>query len=154
MYQWRDTKNIEPRVNRAGRKRVLSDSQRKRLDDLVRSTPNLTLEQLRDKINASCCTVTIWHEVRRLGHTYKKTVARRGAATSDVQRSRKDWIRTSRRINFRKLVFLDETGAKTNMTRLYGWGPKSVRLTEPVPHGHGIRQRWFRPLITRDVEPR
>ncbi len=81
-YQWRDTKNIEPRVNRAGRKRVLSDSQRKRLDDLVRSTPNLTLEQLRDKINASCCTVTIWHEVRRLGHTYKKTVARRGAATS------------------------------------------------------------------------
>jgi transposase len=81
-YQWRDTKNIEPRINRAGRKRSLSESQRKRLDELVRSTPNLTLEQLRDKIKATCCTVTIWHEVRRLGHTYKKTVARRGATTS------------------------------------------------------------------------
>ncbi len=46
-------RRISNRVNRAGRKRVLSDSQRKRLDDLVRSTPNLTLEQLRDKINAA-----------------------------------------------------------------------------------------------------
>lgn len=53
-----------------------------------------------------------------------------------MQKSRKDWIRNSRRIDFRKLVFLDETGAKTNMTRLYGWGPKSERLKEPVPHGH------------------
>jgi transposase len=54
----------------------------------------------------------------------------------DVQKSRKDWVRKSRRLDFRKLVFLDETGAKTNMTRLYGWGPKSERLKEPVPHGH------------------
>jgi transposase len=53
-----------------------------------------------------------------------------------VQKSRKHWIRNSRREDFRKLVFLDETGAKTNMTRLYGWGPRSERLAEPVPHGH------------------
>jgi transposase len=53
-----------------------------------------------------------------------------------VKKSRKAWIQASRRIDFRKLVFLDETGAKTNMTRLYGWGPKSERVTEQVPHGH------------------
>ncbi len=80
-YQWRDHGTIEAKVNRKGRKRVLSDSQRKKLDELVRSTPNLTLEQLREKIQAKCCSVTIWHEVRRLGHTYKKTVARRRATT-------------------------------------------------------------------------
>jgi transposase len=81
-YQWRDTKSIEPRVNRVGRRRALSDSQRKRLDELIRSNSNLTLEQLRDRIQANCCAVTIWNEVRRLGHTYKKAVARRGATTS------------------------------------------------------------------------
>lgn len=54
----------------------------------------------------------------------------------DVKKTRKAWIQASRRIDFRKLVFLDETGAKTNMTRLYGWGPRSERVTEPVPHGH------------------
>ena len=35
-----------------------------------------------------------------------------------------------------RFVFLDETWVKTNMTRLYGWGPTSQRLRESVPHGH------------------
>lgn len=34
------------------------------------------------------------------------------------------------------MIFLDETGLKTNMTRRYGWAPKGERLIEPVPHGH------------------
>lgn len=33
-------------------------------------------------------------------------------------------------------MFLDETGAKTNMTRRYGWGPSDQRVTDFVPHGH------------------
>jgi len=35
-----------------------------------------------------------------------------------------------------RFVFLDETWVKTNMTRLYGWGPIDRRLREYVPHGH------------------
>ena len=35
-----------------------------------------------------------------------------------------------------RLVFLDETGASTKMTRLYGWGPKSARVVSLTPHGH------------------
>lgn len=33
-------------------------------------------------------------------------------------------------------VFLDEMGANTKMTRLYGWGAKSERVVAAVPHGH------------------
>jgi transposase len=33
-------------------------------------------------------------------------------------------------------VFLDETGASTNMARRYGWGPRSGRLVDAAPHGH------------------
>jgi len=33
-------------------------------------------------------------------------------------------------------VFLDETGAATNMIRRYGWGPKAERLVDTAPHGH------------------
>ena len=33
-------------------------------------------------------------------------------------------------------VFLDETGAATNMIRHYGWGPKGKRLVDAAPHGH------------------
>jgi len=34
------------------------------------------------------------------------------------------------------LVFLDETGAKTNMTRAYGRGKKGERVMDFTPHGH------------------
>jgi len=33
-------------------------------------------------------------------------------------------------------VFLDETGAATNMARRYGWGARSERLVDATPHGH------------------
>jgi transposase len=35
-----------------------------------------------------------------------------------------------------RLVFLDETWAKTNMARATGYAPRGQRLVEPVPHGH------------------
>ena len=35
-----------------------------------------------------------------------------------------------------RLVFVDESGANTKMTRLYGRGPVGERVVTPVPHGH------------------
>jgi len=42
-------------------------------------------------------------------------------------------IRTARP---ERLVFIDETGAKTNMTRLYARALKSQRAVDYAPHGH------------------
>jgi transposase len=36
----------------------------------------------------------------------------------------------------RRLVFIDETWAKTNMAPIRGWGPRGERLPAKVPHGH------------------
>lgn len=33
-------------------------------------------------------------------------------------------------------VFLDETGATTNMVRRYGWGARGERLVDAAPQGH------------------
>jgi transposase len=35
-----------------------------------------------------------------------------------------------------RLIFIDETWAKTNMTRLRGRAPRGTRLVAKVPHGH------------------
>ena len=35
-----------------------------------------------------------------------------------------------------RLVFVDESGAKTNMTRLYGRAPRGERAHDHAPHGH------------------
>ncbi len=39
-------------------------------------------------------------------------------------------------MNSTRLVFLDETGAKTNMTRLYARSKKGERSVDYTPHGH------------------
>lgn len=41
-----------------------------------------------------------------------------------------------------KLVFLDETGAKSNMTRLYGRSLKGKRLVDKTPHGHWVNTTY------------
>jgi transposase len=40
------------------------------------------------------------------------------------------------RLDPRRLVFIDETSASTNMTRRYGRGTRGERLVCKVPHGH------------------
>ena len=39
-------------------------------------------------------------------------------------------------MNLEKLVFIDESGAKTNMTRLYGRAKSGQRVVDNVPAGH------------------
>ena len=39
-------------------------------------------------------------------------------------------------MNPEQLVFLDETGVKTNLTRLRGWSDVGRRLVESIPGGH------------------
>ena len=54
----------------------------------------------------------------------------------DVARKRARWKAYQGRLDPARLVFIDETWAKTNMTRLRGWAPRGNRLLGKVPHGH------------------
>ena len=45
-------------------------------------------------------------------------------------------------LNPKKLVFLDETSAKINMTRLYGRAPIGERLVNRTPHGHWVNTTY------------
>jgi transposase len=54
-----------------------------------------------------------------------------------VARRRRRWKAYQHRLDPARLVFIDETWAKTNMTPLRGWAPRGQRLVGKVPHG-----RW------------
>ena len=54
----------------------------------------------------------------------------------DVARRRTRWKQHQRQLDPRRLVFIDETWVKTNMTRLGGWCQLGQRLLAKVPHGH------------------
>jgi len=53
-----------------------------------------------------------------------------------VQAARQDWRASQPTLEVSKLVFLDETGASTHMTRAYGRAPKGQRCIASVPQGH------------------
>ena len=54
----------------------------------------------------------------------------------DVARKRARWCRYQKQIDPSRLVFIDETWAKTNMIRTHGWGPRGQRVRDTAPHGH------------------
>jgi transposase len=53
-----------------------------------------------------------------------------------VARKRERWRRHQAKLDPRRLVFIDETWAKTNMTRTHGRCARGQRLVDRVPHGH------------------
>jgi transposase len=54
----------------------------------------------------------------------------------DIAQAREEWRASQPDLNPEQLVFIDETGAKTNMARLYGRAPRGRRLVASAPHGH------------------
>src|ERR1700722_5995180 len=67
----------------------------------------------------------------------KKTLIAAEQDRPDVARRRAQWTKHLNRIDPTRLVFIDETWTKTNMTPLRGWAPRGQRLKAKVPHG-----RW------------
>ena len=53
-----------------------------------------------------------------------------------MKAAREAWQESQPWMDPRRLVFIDETWAATNMARRYGRAPAGERLVEPVPHGH------------------
>jgi transposase len=104
------------------------------------SKPDATLAELQAwliaehdvKVSAGC----LWKRLRHLGLTLKKSHC---APLNKIAPISPKPARSGDRANpisTRNVVFLDETGAKTNMVRLYGRAPRGQRLFAPVPYGH------------------
>jgi transposase len=53
-----------------------------------------------------------------------------------VKTKRQTWVAGMSGLDPTKLVFIDETGANTKMTRRYGRCPRGQRVVDAVPHGH------------------
>ena len=53
-----------------------------------------------------------------------------------MKAQREDWVRKIVVVDPRRFRFLDESGAKTNMVRLYGRSFDGQRVYDAVPHGH------------------
>jgi len=74
---------------------------------------------------------------RAASNAKKKTRVAFEQQREDVAEARRQWAAEQLSIDPDRAVFVDETWAKTNMTRTYGRSPRGARLIARVPYG-----RW------------
>jgi transposase len=68
--------------------------------------------------------------------TEKKSLRAAEQDRPDVAEARAAWREIRPTLDPSRLIFIDETWTKTNMTRHYGWAEVGHRLVDAVPHGH------------------
>ena len=71
------------------------------------------------------------------GLASKKSLYASEQDRAEIAYRRAQWQKYQGRVDPRRLVFIDETWAKTNMTRRHGRCARGTRLVAKVPHG-----RW------------
>jgi transposase len=79
-------------------------------------------------------------------HLQKKTLRASEQDRQDVREKRGQWRVRSAAFKAQSLVFVDESSAKTNMTRLYGWARAGERAHDHAPHGHGATRTMISSL--------
>jgi transposase len=70
------------------------------------------------------------------GSASKKTVLASEQERPDIAHKRARWKARQGSIDLKRLVFIDETWAKTNMAPLRGWAARGQRLIGRAPFGH------------------
>ena len=107
----------------------------------ITAAPDLTIRALRAELEAErglCVGYgAVWRWLAREGLSCKKSLHAAEQYRPDVARRRERWRRHQASVDPTRLVFVDETWAKANMTRTQGRAPRGQRLVAYAPHG-----RW------------
>ena len=107
--------------------------------ELVEQTPSATLLDLQKMLRERGVEVgksSIGRFLTRLRLSYKKTLCAAEQKRPDVAAARDAWREKQPTLDPRKLVFIDETWASTNMTPRYGRCEIGKRLIGYTPFGH------------------
>jgi transposase len=135
----RETGSTAPRPHEPRRRPVLL-AERDWLLARVAAAPELTVRalqaELAERRGVQVGYGAVWRFLAREGLTFKKSLRAAEQHRPDVAYRRQRWRRHQGRIDPKRLVFVDETSAKTNMTRSHGRAPRGQRLVGRVPHGH------------------
>jgi transposase len=130
----RQTGSIEPKPHGGGRQPKLDEVAQTRLLELVRQHPDATLAELRQQLGVVCGLTTIHRALKRHGITRKKKTSHADERDSpEVQAKRAAFEAKMAEVDPAHLVFVDETGATTAMTRTHGRAPSGERVTASAP---------------------
>ncbi|HUZ74134.1 MAG TPA: IS630 family transposase [Stellaceae bacterium] len=106
----------------------------------IAASPDVTLRGLVAELaerGVRSSYYAVWLFFARQGLSFKKSLHASEQDRPDVARRRVRWKTHQGKLDPRRLVFIDETWAKTNMTRTHGRSVRGRRLVAKAPHG-----RW------------
>jgi transposase len=135
----RETGSVTP-AKFGGYKTFTLEPHTDRVKELVAEQPDSTLAELqvrlaKEKVKVSQSGISRF--LRHINLTFKKKVLHAAEQDRpDVAAARRALRKEQKILDPKQLVFIDETGATTKMTRLYGRAPRGKRLVDKVPHGH------------------
>src|SRR3954467_9687869 len=130
----RSSGSVEPRPHGGGNPSVLTPEDLERLRELIRERPDATLRECAAHLGSSCSLMTISRALKELGLPRKKKVPRAAEQDSpEVREKRREFCEGLAGIDPRRLVFVDECGANTAMTRRYGRAPAGQRVYTDTP---------------------
>jgi transposase len=134
LQTYRRTGSIQPKPHAGGRRPALGPDDLDRLRELVEQQPDATLDELRQRLGIDCSTMAICRALSKLGLPRKKKVLRAEEQDSpEVQGQRRGFCEELAGLDPRRLIFIDECGANTAMTRRYGRAPAGQRVYASVP---------------------
>jgi len=138
LQRRREVGTLTPKPHGGGPNPALSRRDQRRLRKLIEKQSDATLNQLKQQGGFGCTLTTIWRTLRRFGLSYKKkTLHASERDRTDVQDKRRRYQRKVRRIEPKRLVFVDETGVNTAMTPTRAWAPRGERASGSVPTSWG-----------------
>lgn len=136
LQRHRRTGFVQPQPHAGGPAPKLDDAAQARLLELVRQQPDATLVELRDRLGIACSLATITRALQRHHITRKKkTLHAQEQQSPRVQAERRAFQEKLAAVDAEHLVFVDETGANTSMTRTHGRAPQGERVQATAP-GH------------------
>ena len=136
LQRFRSTGSVQPKPHGGGARPKLDAEATARLLALVRQQPDATLAELRDRLGVDCNIVTIFRTLKRKGITRKKKTRFADERDSPgVQEHRRVFCEEMAAVDPDHMVFIDETGATTAMSRTYGRAPAGQRVQATVPGG-------------------
>lgn len=133
LQHQRRTGSVQPKPH-PGAPRKLDAAADARLLELVREQPDATLAELRDRLGVRCSLMTIARALQRHQITRKKkTLHAQEQDSPRVQAQRRAFKRKLASVDPDHLVFVDESGANTGMTRTHGRAPQGERVKAAAP---------------------
>jgi transposase len=135
LQRKRRTGAVQPDPRPGGvSQRKLDAAAEARLLELVHEQPDATLAELRDRLGIPCCLMTIGRALQRHKITRKKkTLHAQEQDDPRVQEQRQAFQEKLATVDPAHLVFVDESGATTAMTRTYGRAPQGERVKGTAP---------------------